>query len=131
MIEKEDGNIVIRQSWDGDKMVSVAEAKLIEGLVPDDFKEFLTRWAEPEVGMAANPILKKVETVDQVEGFDVCKVEIKIPWPLSNRVMINTHYPRLENENGEVIFFFSCIGNEDLKEKYFTDADKKKLVLAT
>ena len=131
MIEKENGNVVVRQSWDGDRMVSVAEAKVIEGLAPDDFKEFLTRWAEPEVGMAANHLLNKVEKVDQVEGYEVCKVEVKIPWPLWNRVMINTHYPCLENENGEVIYFFSCTGNDELKEKHFSAADKKNFVLAT
>ena len=35
-------------------MVSVAEAKRVDGLVPEDFKEFFTRYHEKEVGLAAN-----------------------------------------------------------------------------
>ena len=60
VIEKEDGNVTVRQTWDGDKMVSIGEAKVVEGVVPEDFKEFFSRWHEPDVGIKANPILVSV-----------------------------------------------------------------------
>ena len=44
---------------------------------------------------------------------------------------IATVYPFFDREDGEQIYIFSCTGNEELKEKHFTAADKKKLVLAT
>ena len=43
VIEREKGNVTVRQTWDDAKMVSVAEAKVIEGLVPADFKDFFER----------------------------------------------------------------------------------------
>ena len=43
VIQKENPNItgklLVRQAWDEDKMVSVADAR-VDGIVPADFKEF-------------------------------------------------------------------------------------------
>ena len=89
-------------------MVSIGEALVIEGLVPDDFKEFFNRWSEPEVGKASNNVIKEVESIDRVEGFEVVKVTINTPWPIWNRVIISTFYPHHENDSGEVIHLFSC-----------------------
>ena len=130
VIKKEDGNVLIRQTWDGDRMVSVAEAKVVEGLAPEDFMEFLVRW--DEVGLEANKRLTKIELVDEVEGNKVCKVQVKTPWPIWRRVLINTHYgPNLDAETGELIMLFSDQGNEELKQKHFSANDKKNYVLAT
>lgn len=45
-IEKEDGNIQVRQSWDEatNVMMAFGEQKVIQGLVPDDFKTFFENW---------------------------------------------------------------------------------------
>ena len=101
VIEMEDGNVVIRQVWDGAEMVSIAEAKRVEGLVPEDFKDFFTRWHEKDVGLAANNVLENAELVDEVEGNRVCKVQIKTPWPIWNRVIVPTLYMRLDQPEGE------------------------------
>merc|ERR1712083_457776 len=128
VIQKDKGNVTVRQTWDGDKMVSVAEAKVVEGLIPADFKAFFERWHE--VGCEANDILKESTLVDEVEGLKVCKIIVKTPWPIWNRCLINTFYPFFDREDGSQIFFFSCNGNDELKEKHFTKKDKKNFVLA-
>ena len=113
-------------------MVSVAEAKRVDGLVPEDFKEFFTRYHEKEVGLAANEgVLESQELCEEVEGNRVIKMEAGCPWPIWNRVLISTFYMRLDQPNGEQIMLFSCQGNEEMKEKYFTAEDKKNFVLAT
>ena len=55
-------------------MVSIGEAKVVEGVVPEDFKEFFSRWHEPDVGIKANPILVGVEHLGEDQGATICKV---------------------------------------------------------
>ena len=130
VIEKEEGNVLIRQTWDGDQMVSIAESKRVEGLKPEDFKEFFTRWPEKEVGLKANPILKDSELLEEDDGCPIVKIIINTPWPIWNRCIIATIYLKLDQENGDQIFVFSCNHNEAQKDKYFTAYDKKNYVLA-
>ena len=83
-------------------MVSVAEAKLVEGLTPEDFKDFFARWHEGP-GKEANTSLNNVEYLEDVDGFKVCKLEVSAPWPIWNRVIIITFYPSFDREDGEQI----------------------------
>ena len=53
------------------------------------------------------------------------KMELKFPWPLWNRLMILTLYPRYDQENDEQIFFFASHGNDTMKAKHWTDHDEK------
>ena len=78
-------------------MVSIAEAKRVDGLVPEDFKEFFTRYHEKEVGLAANDdVLVRSELCEEIEGNRVIKMEAGCPWPIWNRVLISTFYMRLD-----------------------------------
>ena len=128
VIEKEDGNVTVRQTWDGNKMVSVSEAKVVEGLVPADFKDFWERW--DEVAKEANDTLVSVQLCEKTEGLKVIRYEAHCPWPIWNRVLISTFYLNFDLEDGTQCCVFSDIGNEAIKEKYFTAEDKKKFVLA-
>ena len=130
VIEKENGNVLIRQTWDGDKMVSIAESKKVDGLKPEDFKEFFTRWPEKEVGLKANNILKDSILCEESDGCPVVKLIVDTPWPIWNRCIIATIYLRLDQENGDQIMVFSCDHNEEQKEKFFSAKDKKNYVLA-
>ena len=76
VVRTEDGgNILIRQTWDGDKMMSIAEAKFVEGLTPEDFRDFFASF-HLGPGEEANDIINKTEKVAEVEGFIVLKTEI-------------------------------------------------------
>lgn len=95
VINKDEGNVIVRQAWDGDKLMSMAEVKVVEGLVPEDFKEFFgPRWAEASV--ESNGVLEKVDDLEEIEGHKVVKLHLKMPWPLWSRNLINTLYPRLD-----------------------------------
>ena len=96
VIEKEEGNVLVRQTWDGDKMVSIAESKRVDGLKPEDFKEFFTRWPEKEVGLKANSILKDCIKCEETEDCPVVKLIVDTPWPIWNRCIIATIYLRLD-----------------------------------
>ena len=94
VIQREDpaitGKLLVRQAWDEDKMVSVADAR-VDGLAPEDFKEFFQNWEQ--YGAEANPILKEVELVETTpEGQKVCKMIVKTPWPIWNRCLISAFY---------------------------------------
>ena len=92
-------------------MVSIAESKRVEGLKPEDFKEFFSRWTEKEVGLKANSILKDSELMETDDGCPVVKIIINTPWPIWNRCIIATLYLRLDQENGDQVFVFSCNHN--------------------
>ena len=82
-------------------MVSIAESKRVDGLKPEDFKEFFTRWPEKEVGLKANSILKDCIKVCETEDCPVVKLIVDTPWPIWNRCIIATMYLRLDQENGD------------------------------
>ena len=109
--------------------MNVAEAKVIDGLKPEDFKCFFENWAPASVEI--NDTVKRVDKCDEEEGHDVYKMEINFPWPLWNRLMILTLYKRLDQPDGSQICFFSCDGNDAMKEKHFDENDKKNFVLGT
>ena len=109
-------------------MVSVADAR-IDGVVPADFKEFFENWEKH--GKEANPILNDVIYCETTpEGQKVNKIIVKTPWPIWNRCLISAFYTHFDQEDGSQVCLFSCIGNEEQKEKYFTEEDKKNYVLA-
>merc|ERR1711920_145281 len=100
----------------GDVM-NVAEAKVIDGLTPDDFKVFFDNWGPASVEI--NETCKRVDKCDEEEGHDIYKMEVNFPWPLWNRLMILALYKRYDQPNGEIICFFADYGNEAMKEKHF------------
>ena len=58
------------------------------------------------------------------------KMVVDTPWPIWNRCLISTFYNHFDNEDGSQVTLFSCIGNEEQKEKHFTATDKSNFVLA-
>ena len=102
VIEKEDpaitGKLVVRQTWDGPNMVSVSHA-VADGLVPADFKELFQDY--DKYGAAANSVLDEVSLCETTpEGHKVIKMTIGCPWPLWNRMLINTFYNNFDQEDG-------------------------------
>ena len=130
-IEEESGNVQVRQSWDEAKnvMVNFAEQKVIDGIVPDDFKPFFDNW--DTLGAGANDTIESLSKVGSDDGVDTMKVVAKAPWPISNRIMFSTRY--LESEDGGHMMLFCSAGNERYAadEAIFTAKEKKKLVVAT
>ena len=93
--ELENGNIQVRQSSDENgEIISMVEAKVIDGLAPEDFKVFFDNFAPASVEI--NETCKRVDKCDEEEGHDVYKMEVNFPWPLWNRLMIITLYKRYD-----------------------------------
>ena len=130
-IEEEGGNIQVRQSWDEatNVMMAFGEQKVIEGLVPDDFRAFFEQWDQH--GAGANDTIDTIDKVGTDEGVDTMKVVAKAPWPLSNRVMFSTRYLEMDQEGSHMILF-SAAGNERYQNdaNIFTEKERKKLVVA-
>ena len=110
-ITEDGGNIEVRQSWDAENnvMIVFGEQKLIEGMVPDDFRTFYENW--DTVGAEANDTLELVEKVGSDEGVDTMKCIASTPWPLSNRVMFSTRYLEFDVD-GAHMMLFSGDGNQ-------------------
>ena len=115
---------------DGDDIITIGEYKNIAGLAPADYKTFFDDWGPASCAVNPDSCLR-VDEVDQEEGHKVVKMELKFPWPLWNRLMILTLYPRYDQENEEQIFFFASHGNDTMKAKHWTDHDEKNYQYAT
>ena len=90
---------------------------------------FFDRWGP--ASLEINDTLKRVDEVDEDDGHKIFKMEVNFPWPLWNRIMIVTLYPATDLADGEQQCWFSCVGNEAMKEKHFTEDDAKNFVLAS
>ena len=80
------GNLEVRATTLDENMLLFAEAKRVEGVTPDAFKEFFDHW--PDNIKSVNPLVIRSECVAEDEGFPVIKSEAKLPWPLANRLML-------------------------------------------
>lgn len=131
-ITEEDGNIEVRQTWDENTnvMMGFGQQKMIEGLVPDDFRKFFEEWDTH--GASANDTIVSIDKVATDNGVDTMKVVAAAPWPISNRVMFSTRYLEMDIEGGHMILFCSD-GNDRLADDpaILTPKEKKKLVVAT
>ena len=79
--------------------MNVVEVKVVDGLKPEDFKVFFENWAKASEEI--NDTVKRVDLLENEEGFDVYKMEISFPWPLWNRLMIVTLYPKPDQADGQ------------------------------
>jgi hypothetical protein len=119
--------IQIRTTFDGDCMVSVAEATTTDYL-PDDFKPFLEQFnhAFPQV----NPMAQKVIPLEGNRLQQAVKSILKFPFPLQNRIMVHWKYLRLDRSPQEHMLLFSEQGNQHLLERYITPQERHDYVLA-
>ena len=58
-----------------------------------------------------NPLAKSIQEMEKVEGNSVLKGEINTPFPLSNRLMIDIKYVRMNRNPGEHLMVISEEGN--------------------
>ena len=131
-ITEEDGNIEVRQSWDEttNVMMGFGQQKVIDGIVPDDFRVFFEEWDTK--GADANDTVESIRKVASDNGVDTMKIIAKAPWPISNRVMFSTRYLEMDVDGGHMMIFCSA-GNDAMADDLaILDAkEKKKLVVAT
>jgi len=129
-MSREKGNIEVRTKWEGDKMITVAQAKLIENMEPSEFKPFFENFAEafPKV----NPMCRDIQYLesDTEQDREGIKSILKFPFPLDNRIMVHWKYLIMDRNPDEHMLILSEEGNKDILSKHFTDEEKKKYVLA-
>ena len=77
-----------------------------------------------------NPLAKSIQEMEKVEGNSVLKGEINTPFPLSNRLMIDIKYVRVNRNPGEHLMVISEEGNNQFVGKYISQAERKSHVLA-
>lgn len=126
-ISREKGNIQVRNKFDGDCMVSVSEAKVVDHH-PEDFREFLENFSEafPKV----NPMARNVIPLEGNKDRQAVKTILKFPFPLTDRIMVHWKYLNLDRSPDEHMLIISERGNEDILAKHLTAEEKNKYVLA-
>ena len=133
VIEEEDGNIQVRQTWDDstNTMVNFAVCKFREGLVPDDFKPYFADWDQH--GASVNDTIDTASKVGSDNGVDIMKILIKAPWPIWQRLMFTTSYLELDQEDGSHLLLMCSDSNEQYTNnpEIYTEHDKGNYVLAT
>jgi len=129
-MSRDKGNIEVRTKWEGDKMITVAQAKLVENMKPSDVKPFFENFTEafPKV----NPMCRNVVHLenDTEQSREAIKSILKFPFPLDNRIMVHWKYLKMDRNPDEHMLIISEEGNSDIMTKHFTDEEKKKYVLA-
>jgi hypothetical protein len=128
-MSKDSGNIEVRVRWDGNQMLTFCQAKHVD-LHPNRFRNFLTDFSSefPKVNAMAKNIVD-LET-DESNKRDAVKTFLKFPFPLSDRIMIHWKYLQLDRNPDEHMLILSERGSERLLEKYQSEQEKKKFVLA-
>lgn len=131
-IQKEDGKLEVRQSWDDatNQLMCLGTYTRIDDLVPNDFRGFFENW--DTLGVAANDTVESIEKVGSDNGVDTMKVIAKAPWPISKRIMFPTRYLDFNEEEGHMMLF-SSTGNEHIMADpaIYLEKERKKMVLAT
>ncbi|CAB9525970.1 expressed unknown protein [Seminavis robusta] len=131
--------IHVRTSFDGDTMVSVAEACHPDH-DPDEFVEFLENFgaAFPQV----NPMARNVQHLEgDAQSCQGVKSVLEFPFPLRNRIMLHWKYLRLhrgcsspkqqkQQQQHEHMLILSEQGNQELLQKHYTPSEQKDYVLA-
>ena len=99
-MEKEDGNIQIRNSWDYDSnnQVTFGECKLLRGYKPADFKSYIQNYET--LASTTNNSIESSELITTDNGVDTIKLVMKVPWPCWSRVFYVTRYMELDMEDG-------------------------------
>ena len=126
---KDSGNIEVRVRWDGDRMLTFCEAKHVD-LHPNQFRTFLGDFSRQF--SKVNPMAKEIIDLecDPHNNREAVKTVLAFPFPLSDRLMIHYKYLQLDRSPDEHLLILSERGNDKLLEKYWTEEEKKKLVLA-
>lgn len=126
---KANGNLEVRMKWEGDKMMCIGEMKRIEGIVPDDYREFLINWADHL--REVNPIVVESEVLEATETYKTARFVAKLPFPLWNRLMITSWVWKECTETGGLILLTTGRGCDQWIDKVHDAASQKKYVLAS
>lgn len=120
------GNIVVRTKWEGSNMVTLGEAKRVKKH-PKDYQTFLENFNEafPKV----NPMSKKILHLEYDDDREGLKSILNFPFPLTNRIMVDWKYLKLNRNEDEHLLIISAEENVKLIRKYVTTEETKKYVL--
>ena len=125
-MSREKGNIEVRTSWQGNNMITIGEAKMVEHH-SDEFISFLENFnaAFPKV----NSMVRNVVSVKRENGREGVKSILHFPYPLKDRIMIHYKYLKLNRAQGDHLLIISDEENQGLLKKFLTSDDEKKYVL--
>jgi len=126
-LSREDGNIEVRTKFDGQSLMSLAEAKVVKQ-PPSAFKGFLQNFNKEFA--EADPMVKEVRHLEHDNEREGIKAFLGFPPPVSDRVMVHWKYLKLSREQDEHLMILSEEGNEKLLERHLSEAERKKYVLA-
>ena len=134
-ISRDNNNIQVRTSQQGDQMITFSEAKHTD-IHPDKFKGFLENFQSefPKVNTMVESV-KPLTTINKKIGNRVgVKSILKFPFPLTDRIMIHWKYLNLHRggpKQHEHMLYLSEQSNDELinSESHYSEAEKKKYVL--
>jgi len=128
VMSRQQGNIEVRTKWEGDCMLSVGEAKVVDHH-PSEFKGFFEDFSQafPKV----NAMAKRVTALegDNTEK-EALKSVLQFPFPLKDRIMIHWKYTILDRGQDEHLLLISEEDNDGIMRKHLSPEDKEKYVLA-
>lgn len=129
----------VRTKFDGDCMVSIAEAKNVNHH-PNEFKEFLQNFnvAFPKINPMAQFVIPLEERSSSDARREAVKTVLKFPFPLADRIMVHWKYLQLNYQSrpNEHLLILSQQGSDDesnqssLTKQHLTTAEREKYVLA-
>lgn len=93
------------------------------------FRGFLENFATEIVKI--QPLVKEMTICEDIApGIRVYRALTKFPWPLTDRVMVNIEYLRIDQQANELLWMAAGTGNEEFVSR-FIDANYSKYVLAS
>jgi len=126
-LSKDGGNIEVRTDFEGQNMVSLAEAKVI-GRPPSAFRGFLENFND---AFAQNdPMVREIRHLEHDKSREGIKAFLQFPAPVSDRIMVHWKYLGLDRRPDEHMLILSEEGNGGLLDKHLSTEEKQKYVLA-
>jgi len=126
-LSRDGGNIEVRTDFEGQNMVSLAEAKVV-GKPPSAFRGFLENFND--LFAKNDPMVKEIRHLVHEKSREGIKAFLQFPAPVSNRIMVHWKYLGLNLRPDEHMIILSEQGNRDLLDQHLSAEERKKYVLA-
>lgn len=120
------GTLIVKQLIEGNSATMMVEMD-IEGLVPNDFINFIDNWAA--FTKRFNPYVRSIDLMSGTgDKYQTYKTVSKAPWPMSDRYMFNACYRFINFGQDEHLLITSEKGLDAAFEQNLTAAERKNLV---
>lgn len=96
------------------------------GFSTAEFKFYIQDWLN--TAKSVNPMIERIDRLEDVEGYEVMRQVANAPWPLSNRVVFVARYPCIDYAQDEHLMILSERGTES--RFVWSEQEEKDFALA-